>query len=281
MIRHPLSSGFASSTISRLELKPPVTTTTALLRISVTAPVLRVDGADPGDAPPVGQEPVRSGAGEDLRRGVRRHRADQRLHQPEAVAVRAMPAMDTVAFLELQVHPLGAVLLGPVIEVVQGVLDVVARPHFIDRAPAPRHPVRKRLVRCVDDAQRLLQRRADEEASPAGGRRGAAERIVLLQQDRPGARRLGLQCRRDPGAAAPDDRDIRVDVTLAHGRSLVRRTMEDESVGRTPTGGVRRSRLQGMRGGARGSRRGVLARTLSRLPRAPTKQMGLISACRE
>jgi hypothetical protein len=106
--------------------------------------------------------------------------------------------------------------LGPEVEIVQRVLDVVAGPHLVDGVAAPLHPVLEGEVGRVADAQRFLERGPDDEAAAAGGRRGAAERVVLFQQHHAGAGLPGLQRRGHARAAAADDRDVRVHTRLGH-----------------------------------------------------------------
>src|SRR4030095_6275727 len=56
-----------------------------------------------------------------------------------------------------------------VVQIVQAVLDVVARPEHVGRRPAPIHPVLEGDVGGVLHAVLLLDRRADDAAAGAGG----------------------------------------------------------------------------------------------------------------
>ena len=158
--------------MSRFELKPPVATTTALPWISKDSPVPR--RRDAADSAILCEQFAGFGRSHDCDIGQRFGGLDQRRHQAESVVVRPVPAQHAVAFLNFHVDPFGAAALGPVIEIVQRVFEIIARPHFVGRAAAPFDPVFEGEIRRVLDALRFLQRRADDAAAAAGDRRGAA-----------------------------------------------------------------------------------------------------------
>ena len=94
-----------------------------------------------------------------------------------------MPAQHAVAFLKFHIDPFGAAALGPVIKIVQRMLEIKARPNFVGCAAAPLDPIFEGEVRRVFDALRFLQRRADNTAAAAGNRRSAAAFRRRLQHD--------------------------------------------------------------------------------------------------
>src|SRR5262249_5787581 len=130
--------------------------------------------ADARDTPVVTQDLLGARPGEDRHSGTRLHRANQRRHETQAVAIRTMPAEHAFAFLELEVDPLRAVPFRPEIEIVQRVLDVVAGPRLVGIPAAPCDPVLERQLGRVADPQGFLPWRPHDEAAAAGGRGGSA-----------------------------------------------------------------------------------------------------------
>ena len=94
------------------------------------------------------------------------------------------------------------------IEIVQGVLDVVAGPDRVGRRTSPRDPVLEGQVGRVVDAVLLLQRRADDQAAAAGDDGRAAGLGVLLEGDGARSGIAGLDAGRHAGAARANDRDV-------------------------------------------------------------------------
>src|SRR5262249_38444552 len=133
---------------------------------------------------------------------------DQPGHQALAVALGARPAQHRVPLLDLEVDPFRAEALGPMIEIVQRVLDVVAGPDLVGRRAAPRDPVAEGEVRRIVDAMLLLQRRADDQAAAARDDRRAAGLAVALERDRAGAGVARLDAGRNAGGAGADDRNV-------------------------------------------------------------------------
>ena len=201
------SAGLNSSTMSRFELKPPVATTTALLLTATGSPVLALRPSRPVTRPSSTAEPGDLGLGNDLA-ALLAEAVDQVGHQAEPVALGPGPAQHGVALLDFHVDPLHAEAFGPVIEIVQGVLDVVAGPDHVGRRTAPRDPVLEGQVGRVVDAVLLLQRRADDQAAAAGDDGRTAGLGALLEGD--GARSCiaGLDAGRHTGAARADDGDV-------------------------------------------------------------------------
>ena len=119
-----------------------------------------------------------------------------------------MPAVHAVAFLEFQVHPPDAVTFGPVIEIMQRVLDVVTGPDRIGRRTSPFHPVIEGEIRRVVDAVLLLQRRADDAAATAGNCGGPTAFTRLFQNDGFAARASDFDSRRNPCASPAYDHNI-------------------------------------------------------------------------
>ena len=160
-----------------------------------------------GDAAVGAGQPRDLGVGDDLA-ALLAEAVDQMRHQAEAVAVASCPAHHRVAFLLLQVGPCGAQAFGPVIEIVQTVLDVVARPHLVGRRTAPTHPIVERQVRRVVDAVLFLQRRTDDQAAAARDDGGAARFGVLLECDGASTGVARLNAGRNAGTSAPNDGNI-------------------------------------------------------------------------
>src|SRR6266545_2469738 len=94
-----------------------------------------------------------------------------------------MPAVHAVAFLELHIDPFRAATFRPMIEVVQGMFEIIARPYFVGGAATPFHPIFEGHVRGVLNALGFLQRSANDAATAAGDRGRAAALGRLLQDD--------------------------------------------------------------------------------------------------
>jgi hypothetical protein len=133
---------------------------------------------------------------------------DEVSHQAQAVAIRPGPAQHRVALLDLQIDPFHAERLGPVIEVVERMLDVIAGPDLVGRRTAPCDPVLERQVGRVLDAVLLLQWRSDDQAAAAGDNGRAAKLGALLECDGARPRVAGLDAGRHAGAAGANDRHI-------------------------------------------------------------------------
>ena len=133
---------------------------------------------------------------------------DQPRHQAEAALVGARPTDDGVALLRLGVDPFDAMALAPVIEVVQRVLDVEARPLLIRRGSAPLHPVVEREIGCVDNAHLLLQRRADDQAAPARDDRSPSRIGAFFERHHARAIFERVEPRSDSSSATADDGDV-------------------------------------------------------------------------
>src|SRR4029434_3388567 len=119
-----------------------------------------------------------------------------------------MPAEDAIAFLKLHIDPLCATSLGPVIEVMESVLEIKSRPHFVGGALSPLDPIFEGEIGGIFNALGFLQRHSDNAAAPARNSGCSAARISLLQ-DRcfsPGSR--DLDGRRDSCTSAANNRDV-------------------------------------------------------------------------
>ena len=80
---------------------------------------------------------------------------DEMSHQAQTVALGPGPAHYGVAFLDFEIDPLHAEAFGPVIEIVEGVFNVVAGPDRVDRRPPPVDPVLESEVgRAMDNRGR-------------------------------------------------------------------------------------------------------------------------------
>jgi hypothetical protein len=136
--------------------------------------------------------------------------------QSKTAALRPRPAQHRVALLEFQISPFHAEPFGPVIKIVQTVLDVIARPDRIGGCAAPRDPVAEGKIGGIMNATVLLQRRAYDQAAAAGCNRGAAGLGIHLEGD--GARTCvaRLDAGRHAGAARADDGDV--GLVLFHSR---------------------------------------------------------------
>ena len=153
--------------------------------------------------------------GHDLA-AARAIRLDQTAGQLAPGSARPGPADHRVALLRLHVGPLDAKPLRPEIEVVERVLDIVARPDRIGRRPAPAHPVVEGQVGAVLDPLRALQRRIHDQTAAARDDRRAARPRRELEGDRPRAGFAGL----DPGghsrSAGPHDGHIGLETPDTH-----------------------------------------------------------------
>src|SRR5262245_47741605 len=92
-----------------------------------------------------------------------------------------MPAQDAIAFLKLHIDPLRATVLGPVIEVMESMLEIKSRPDFVGGALAPLDPIFEGEIGGIFNALGFLQRRSDNAAAPAGNGGCSAAGISLLQ----------------------------------------------------------------------------------------------------
>src|SRR5215468_2805814 len=92
-----------------------------------------------------------------------------------------MPAQDPIAFLRFHIDPLCTTVLGPVIEVMESVLEIKPRPHFVGSSLAPLDPIFEGEIGRIFDAVGFLQRRSDDAAAPAGNGGCSAAGISLLQ----------------------------------------------------------------------------------------------------
>ena len=146
-----LRAGLNSSTISRFELKPPVATMTALLLTATGSPVLALRPSRPVTQPPSSLSPVISVSG-TISPPLLAEAFDEAGHQAQTVALGPGPAQHGVALLDFHVDPLHAEAFGPVIEIVEGVLDVVAGPDHVGRRTSPLDPVLEGQVGRVVDA---------------------------------------------------------------------------------------------------------------------------------
>ena len=193
--------------MSRFELKPPVVTTTALLFTVTGSPVLALRPSKPVTRPSREAERRDLGLGNDLA-ALLAEVVDEVGHQAQPVALGPGPAQHGVAFLDFQVDPLHAHAFGPVIEIVQGVLDVVAGPDFVGRRTAPRDPVVEGEVGGVMDAVLLLQRRSDDQAAAAGDDGRTARLGAFLEGDGAGSGLARLDACRHTGGTRANDGDI-------------------------------------------------------------------------
>src|SRR5262249_54399223 len=66
---------------------------------------------------------------------------DEASHQAQAAALGPRPAQRGVAFLGFEVGPLHAEAFGPVVEIVERVLDIVTGPDRVGRRTSPFDPV--------------------------------------------------------------------------------------------------------------------------------------------
>ena len=160
-----------------------------------------------GDAAALEAEPGDLRLGNDLAAALA-EACDKSAHQAQTVALGPGPALHGVALLDFHVDPLHAQAFGPVIEVMEAVLDVVAGPDHVGRRTSPLDPVVERQVRRVADAVLRLQRRPDDQAAASGDNGRPAGLGVLLEHD--GARSCitGLDARCHTGAPCPNDRDV-------------------------------------------------------------------------
>src|SRR5262249_60798818 len=92
-----------------------------------------------------------------------------------------MPAQDPIAFLRFHIDPLCTTVLGPVIEVMESVLEIKPRPHFVGSSLAPLDPIFEGEIRGIFNALGFLQRRSDNAAAAAGNGGCPAPGIGLLQ----------------------------------------------------------------------------------------------------
>ena len=178
---------------------------------------LDVPPGEPGGAAGLAADAGDLGVRDDLA-AARTIGLDQPFGELPAVAARPGPAHHRVALLRLHVGPRDAEPLGPEIEVVERVLDIVARPDGIGRLPAPAHPVREGEVGAVLDPPLALQRRIHDQAAAARDDRRAARIGGHLEGDGARAGVARLDPGRHPRAAGPDDRHIRLETPDTHCR---------------------------------------------------------------
>ena len=126
------------------------------------------------------------------------------------------PADHRVALLRFHVRPFDPQPLGPEVEIVERVLDVVARPDGIGGGAAPPHPVGEGEVGAVLDTPLALQRRIDDQAAAARDDRRSAGLRGHLEGGRPRAGFAGLDPRGHARAARSDDRHIGLETLDAH-----------------------------------------------------------------
>ena len=160
-----------------------------------------------GDAAVLEREPSDLGLGNDLA-ALLAEAVDEAGHQAETIALGPGPAVHGVALLDLHVDPLHAEAFGPVIEIMQRVLDVVTGPDHVGRRTAPRDPVLEGQVGGVVDAVLPLQRRPDDQAAAAGDDGRAARLGVVLEGDGARSGIAGLDAGRHTGGTRADDGDV-------------------------------------------------------------------------
>jgi hypothetical protein len=133
---------------------------------------------------------------------------DEVSHQAQTVALGPGPAPHGVAFLGFEVDPLHAEAFGPVVEIVERVLDVVAGPDRVGRRTSPFDPVLEGQVGCVMDAVLQLQWRSDDQTATSGYDGRTAGFGALLEGDGARSRIASLDAGRHTGAACTNDRDV-------------------------------------------------------------------------
>src|SRR5262249_35905238 len=104
--------------------------------------------------------------------------------------------------------PLRTTGLGPMIEVMESVLEIKSRPHFVGGALAPLDPIFEGEIGGVFNALGFLQRCSDNTAAPARNGGCSAATISLLQDCcfPPGSR--NLDGRGHSRTSAANNRDI-------------------------------------------------------------------------
>ena len=160
-----------------------------------------------GDAATLEAEPRDLRLGHDLAASLA-EACDESGHQAQTVVLGPGPALHGVALLDFHVDPLHAEAFGPVIEIVEAVLDVVAGPDHVGRRTSPLDPVLEGQVGRVVDAVLRLQWRPDDQAAASGDDGRTAELGILLEHDGARACIKGLDASCHTGAACPNDRDV-------------------------------------------------------------------------
>ena len=149
----------------------------------------------------------------DLRLGndlaaLRTEAFDEVSHQAQTVALGPRPAQHGVAFLGFEVDPPHAEAFGPVVEIVERVLDVVAGPDRVGRRTSPFDPVLEGQVGCILDTVLLLQWRSDDQTATSGDDGRTAGFGALLEGDGARSRIAGLDTGRHTGPACANDRNV-------------------------------------------------------------------------
>ncbi len=127
-----------------------------------------------------------------------------------------MPAQHAVAFLKFHIDPSCAAAFRPIIEIVQRVFEVKARPHLVGGSTAPLYPIFEGQVRRVLDPLGLLQRRSDDAAAAAGDGCCAAAFSGSFQNDRFASRAGDLNGGRNSRTATANDGHIRFMIRVDH-----------------------------------------------------------------
>src|ERR1700716_2224661 len=202
-----LRAGLYLSTMSRFELKPPVATMTALLLTATLSPVLVLRPCRPVTQPPSRLSPVISVSGTISPPRFRKP-AMSSVIRPRPLRSGRVQRCTELPSWNFHVDPLHAEAFGPVIEIVEAVLDVVAGPDQVGRRTSPLDPVLEGQVGRVVDAVVRLQWGADDPAAASGDDGCTTELGVLLEGD--GARSCitGLDAGCHTGAACTNDRDV-------------------------------------------------------------------------
>src|SRR5215475_13262685 len=127
-----------------------------------------------------------------------------------------MPAQDPIAFLKFHIDPLCTTVLGPVIEVMESVLEIKPRPHFVGSALAPLDPIFEGEIGGIFNALGFLQRRSDDAAAPAGNGGCSTAGISLLQDYRFSPRARHFDGRGYSRTSAANNRDINRQARVSH-----------------------------------------------------------------